>query len=147
MKVNEIMHRKVVTVFREMNLKECSDLLEEHEINGVPVVEEARLVGVITSDDIFKSILPRYPEIFEDEKYLMDFEYIEERIHKVTRMKVGDLMSSPAVSVDEETPICKVGSIMILRRIKQVPIVHGDQLVGIVTLRDICKTLMDRVPA
>ncbi len=147
MKVKEIMHRKVVTVSREMTLKECSDLLEAHGINGVPVIEDARLVGVITSDDIFKAILPRYPEIFEDEKYLMDFEYIEERIHKVTQMKVADLMSSPAVSVDEETPICKAGSIMILRRIKQVPIVRGEQLVGILTLRDICKTLMDRVAA
>ncbi len=147
MKVNEIMHRNVVTVTPEMSLKACGDLLEEHEINGVPVLEDGRLVGVITSDDIFKSILPRYPEIFEDEKYLMDFEYIEERIHKVTKMKVGDLMSSPAVSVDEETPICKAGSIMILRRIKQLPIVRGDELVGILTLADICKTLMHKVAA
>ncbi len=145
MKVNAIMHRNVVTVSKEMTLKECGDLLEAHEINGVPVVEDDRLVGVITTDDIFKSILPRYPEIFEDEKYLMDFEYIEERIHKVTKMTVGDLMSSPAVTVDEETPICKAGSLMILRRIKQVPVVRGDELVGILTLRDICKTLMDRV--
>lgn len=144
MKVKEIMKHPVFTVRQDDTIKTCGELMEEHNINGAPVVDNDRVVGFITRHDIFKAILPRYPDLYEDEKLLMSFEYIEERIHKVKKVKVRELMGSPAVTIDHETPLCKAGSILILRKIKQVPVMGNDQLVGIVTLSDICGNLMER---
>jgi CBS domain-containing protein len=144
MKVKEIMKHPVITVNKEATIKECGTLLEDHDINGAPVMEGERVVGVITRTDIFKSILPRYSDLYEDEKFLMDFEYIEGQIHKVNQIKVHTLMGTPAITLDQDTPICKAGSLMIWRRIKQIPVLSHNKLVGIITLTDICKNLMQR---
>ena len=130
MKVREIMSDQVFTVNQYATIKECGDVLEKHNINGVPVVDGERVVGFITRYDIFKSILPRYPELYDDEQFLMDFEYIEERIHKLQRIEVSELMGSPAITVDEESPICKAGSTMVLKKVKQIPVMRDDRLVG-----------------
>ncbi|MBW1676347.1 MAG: CBS domain-containing protein [Deltaproteobacteria bacterium] len=144
MKVKEIMKSPVITVNKNATIKECGDLLEKHGINGAPVVDDNRVVGLITKADIFKSILPRYPEIFKDERHLMDFEYMEERIRKVTKIEVSELMGSPAMTLDQETPIVKAGSIMVLRKIKQMPVMKDDKLVGIITLTDVFRNLMEK---
>ena len=144
MRVKEIMKGPVITVNKDTTVKECGDLLQKHAINGAPVVDGEHVVGLITRADIFRSILPRYPEIFKDERHLVDFEYMEERIKKVTRIEVSELMGSPAMTLDQETPIVKAGSIMILRKIKQMPVVKDDKLVGIISLEDVFRYLMEK---
>ena len=144
MKVKEIMKSPVITVNKDATIKECGDVLEKHGINGAPVVDDDRVVGLITRADIFRSILPRYPEIFKDERHLMDFEYMEERIRKVTKIEVSELMGSPAMTLDQETAIVKAGSIMTLRKIKQMPVMKDDKLVGIITLTDVFRNLMEK---
>jgi len=143
MKLKEIMKHPVITVKSEATLKECGDLLQEHNINGAPVVDNDHVVGVITRADIFRSVLPRYPEIYKDEKQFMDLEYIEARIDKVIKMKVSEVMVSPAMTLDQETTILKAGSILTLRRIKQMPVMEEDKLVGIITLKDIFRHIME----
>lgn len=145
MKVKEIMKGPVIAVNKDTTVKECGDLLQKHGINGAPVVDDEHVVGLITRADIFRSILPRYPEIFKDERHLLDFEYMEERIKKVTRIEVSELMGSPAMTLDQETPIVKAGSIMILRKIKQMPVVKDDKLVGIISLEDVFRYFMEKV--
>jgi len=121
MKVKEIMKSPVITVNKDATVKECGDLLEKHDINGAPVVDDDHVVGLITKADIFRSILPRYPEIFKDERHLIDFDYIEERIKKVTQIEISALMGSPAMTLDQETPVVKAGSIMVLRNSLRPP--------------------------
>ena len=144
MRVKKIMKGPVITVNKDATIKECGDLLQKHGINGAPVVDDEHVVGLITRADIFRSVHPRYPEIFKDETHLVDFEYIEKRIKKVTRIEVSELMGSPAMTLDQETPIVKAGSIMILRKIKQMPVVKDDKLVGIVTLENVFSYLMEK---
>ena len=143
MKLKEIMKGPVITVKKNATIKECGDLLQKHNINGAPVVDNSRVVGVITRADIFRSILPRYPEIYKDEQQLMDLEYIEARIDKVSKLKVSEVMVSPAMTLDEETSVLKAGSILTLRRIKQMPVMEADKLVGIITLKDIFRHIME----
>lgn len=143
MKLKEIMKRPVITVKKDATIKECGDLLQKHNINGAPVVDNGHVVGVITRADIFRSILPRYPEIYKDEQQAMNHKYIEERISKVTKMKVTEVMGSPAMTLDQEATILKAGSILTLRRIKQMPVMAADKLVGIITLTDIFRHIME----
>ncbi len=144
MKVKEIMKHPVIMVNKDATIKEFGLLLKEHGINGVPVMDGERVVGVITRTDMFKSILPRYSDLFENEKYFMEFEEMEERIYKVNQIKVQTLMGSPAFTLEQDSPICKAGSLMLWRRIKQMPVLNHNKLVGIVTLADICRNLMER---
>lgn len=73
----------------------------------------------------------------------MAVDYIEARINKVIKIKVSELMGSPAMTLDHESAVVKAGSIMVLRRIKQMPVMKGEKLAGIVTLTDIFRKLIE----
>ena len=148
MKVKEIMKTDVFTVKRHQSIRECGAFLEQHDINGAPVMDGSRLVGMITRTDVFRSILPSMPEVVcEEERYFKDPECVEERIERAAAMPVSEIMGAPVISVDENTPIIKAGSKMILRRVKQLPVMRAEALVGIITLTDICRSLMARAGA
>jgi CBS domain-containing protein len=145
MKIREIMTKVVHTIGPDKTLKECAEALKKHDVNGLVVVEKNKVVGVITKADIFKAILPRYPDIIEEERYMSDLEYIEERVSKLFEMKVKDIMGAPPITVTSDMPLVKAGSTMILRRVKQVPVVDKEKLVGIVTLTDIISSLLKKI--
>ncbi|HYA12339.1 MAG TPA: CBS domain-containing protein [Thermodesulfovibrionales bacterium] len=145
MKVADIMTTKVCTIEPENALKGCVEVLNKCDVNGLVVVEKDKVVGVITKADIFKAILPRYPDIIEEERYVSDLEYVEERAQKLFEMKVKDIMGAPPITVNSNMPIVKAGSTMILRRVKQVPVVDKGKLVGIVTLTDVINNLIKKI--
>ena len=137
MKTAEIMTKQVHTVRPDQTLKECAEILKKRRVNGLVVVQDGKVEGVITKADIFKAILPAYSDIMEDEKNIASFEYIEERAHKLYDLEVRALMGTPPITIESDTPIVKAGSLMILRRVKQLPVVDKGRLSGVVTLTDI----------
>lgn len=145
MKVSEIMTKEVHTIGPNKKLREAAEEMNKHKTNGLVVVEDDKVIGVITKADIFKAILPRYPDIIEDERHMTDLEYIEERAHKLYEMQVSEIMGAPPITISSDTPIVKAGSTMILRRVKQVPVVDNGKLVGIITLTDIINHLLKKI--
>jgi CBS domain-containing protein len=145
MKVGEIMTKEVYTIGPAQTLKECAEVMNRHHANGLVVMEDGKPIGVITKADIFKAILPRYPDIIEDERHMTDLEYIEERAHKLYEMKVREIMGTPPITASSDMPIIRAGSQMILRRVKQVPVVDKERLIGIITLTDIINHLLNKI--
>jgi CBS domain-containing protein len=141
MKISEIMSRNVQTTTPEATLKESLEILTKERLNGLVVVEGNKVVGVVTKADIFRAILPTQCDICEDELLMKDPEYVEERIFKFLGIRVDKIMGTPPVTTSSNVPIVKAGSMMVLRRIKQVPVVDDGALVGIVTLSDILSAL------
>lgn len=145
MKISEIMIRQVHTIAPQATLKECAQAMRQHAVNGLVVLDGGRIAGIITKADIFRSILPSYTDIIDDEQSLTSLELIEERVHKLYDLQVKDLMSPSVMTISSDMPVVKAGSLMILKRIKQVPVADGGKLVGIVTLTDIVNTLLEKV--
>lgn len=58
--IGEIMSRDPVTVTPDMQIIDVARLLLEHRIGGVPVVEDGRIIGVVTESDLFRLIVTRY---------------------------------------------------------------------------------------
>ncbi len=145
MKTADIMTKQVHTIAPDKTLKECAEVLKQRNVNGLVVLDGTKVVGVITKTDLFKAILPSYADIMEDEQSLSSFEYIEERAHRLYDKKVRDLMSAPPITIDGDMPVIKAGSLMILRRVKQLPVVDDGALKGIVTLTDIINYISDKL--
>ena len=141
MKISDIMTRDVLTISPETSLKESLEILIKERLNGLVVLEKGRVAGVITKADIFRAILPTQADICDDELLMKDLEYVEERIFRCLAISVDKIMGAPAVTLSSDLPMVKAGSMMVLRRIKQVPVVDGGKLVGIVTLSDILSAL------
>jgi CBS domain-containing protein len=144
MKVAEIMTKTVHTIRPGQSLKECAEILKKRHVNGLVVVEGVTVEGVITKADIFKAILPSYSDIIEDENNIASFEYIEERVNKLYYLEVRALMGTPPITITSDTPVVKAGSLMILRRVKQLPVVDDGRLSGIVTLTDIINYIAEK---
>ncbi len=145
MKVSQIMTKEVHTVEPAQTLKECAEVMNKKRANGLVVVDNGKVVGVITKADIFKAILPRYPDIIEDERHMTDLEYIEERAHKLYEVRVKEIMGTPPITVSSDAPVVRAGSQMILRRVKQVPVLDKNKLAGIITLTDIITYLLKKI--
>ena len=144
MKIREIMSRDVRTTTPQAALKECLELLMKLRLNGLVVMEGDKIAGLVTKADIFRAILPTQTDIAEDELYMKDPEYTEERIFKCLDKSVVEIMGKPAFTLDVDTPIVKAGTTMILNKIKQLPVVDNGKLAGIVTLSDILGVLLKK---
>jgi CBS domain-containing protein len=148
--VGEIMSNDVITIPETASLRETGETLEKYDINGAPVVDgKGKVVGIVTRADIFRSMLPGYLDIYEEEPYLMDSECVdyvdlifEARIGKMQDIKVKEVMGTPPITVGANTPVVKAGSLMLRRKVKQLPVLKGVKLVGIVTLTDINRSLL-----
>ncbi len=145
MEVGQIMTKEVYTIEPDQTLKECAEVMNKKRAYGLVVIDNGKVVGVITKADIFKAILPRYPDIIEDERHMTDLEYIEERAHKLYEVKVKEIMGTPPITVSSNAPVVRAGSQMILRRVKQLPVLDKNKLVGIITLTDIITYLLKKI--
>lgn len=145
MKVAQIMTTEVHTISPDKTLKECMMELNKHHINGLVVVDATRAIGIITKADLFKALLPTYADIMEDECNIAHFDYIEERAQRFFDIKVRDFIGMPLMTIESSMPVVKAGSFMVLRRVKQVPVVDNGRLVGIITLTDILNAIGERL--
>jgi len=134
MKVKEIMTPAVVSVKENATLKEVNSYLAQHNVSGLPVIDDdLKVVGVITEGDLIRAMLPTYGEITDEESFMQNAETIESKALEAAKIKVKDVMSKPAVTIDENSPIMKAGSIMLAKQIKRLPVTRDGRLVGIIS--------------
>jgi CBS domain-containing protein len=102
-------------------------LLAERRIGAVPVVEEGRVLGIVSERDILYGL-------GREGAALLD-------------RPVGEVMTAPAVTIDADTPILSALSLMTNRRIRHLPIVADGRMVGFVSIGDLVKWRIDRIEA
>ncbi len=136
----DVMTSPVITVTPDTSVKEIAQLLLTHHISGVPVVSpEGKLVGIVTEADLLHK---ERPEV-EEGGLLRLFRrgQLAEAERKAEGLVARDVMTSPVVTVTEEVPLREVAALMARRQINRVPVVRGDQVVGIVSRADVLRAL------
>ena len=137
-KAGDAMVRKVVSVTRKTPLVQVAEAMARHGVSGVPVVEEGeRVVGVISEKDF----LTRMGE--QDAKTFMGV--VAECLKgkgcvavPIRGQNAEDIMTSPAVTVNEETSIMEIANIFTEKNINRVPVINQQgRLVGIITRADV----------
>jgi len=141
----EIMTTDVITVKQEDDVQTVAKLLLEHKISGMPVVDnEGKVVGIISEADLMfqdKELQgPVYINFLGGIVYLENPQRFTENIKRFTALQVGDLMTKKVSSVEEETELNKIVTMMINKKINRVPVVDKDKkLLGIITRQDIIR--------
>ena len=146
MKVSEIMTKNVVTVPADSTLIKTAKILADNNISGAPVVNtEGKLVGIISEKDLFKALYPGHAEFYEAPGVWIDLDQLEEKTVESADKPIADLMSQEVVTVNADTSLMQVGSIMLVRGIHRVVVVgQEEQIEGVVTRRDIYKNILKR---
>jgi len=146
MKVKEIMTKKVVTVPVKATLIQAAKVLLDSNISGAPVVnEENNLVGIISEKDLFKALYPSHAEFYDSPGLWLDLDAVEERTVESADKPIIDLMNKDVVTVNDNSSLMQVGSMMLVRGIHRVVVVSQEgKIDGIVTRRDIYKNILTK---
>lgn len=116
--VKGVMSAPVVHVAPDATVAQALRTMIDHDIGSVVIAEGASAVGVFTERDLTKRIL--------DDPELLD-------------RKVREVMSSPVTTVDPDDEVVFVFRLVTENGIRRLPVVQEDQLVGIVTERDLLR--------
>jgi CBS domain-containing protein len=118
---------EVLTVSGATPVRDAVDLLATRKIGALPVVEDGRVAGIMSERDIIYCLR-------SDGAAMLDW-------------TVGRIMTAPAITVTLDTEIMSALSLMTRRRIRHLPVVDGEALIGLVSIGDLVKFRMDKIEA
>jgi CBS domain-containing protein len=150
MRARNIMSTRLVTVERSTPVREVIRLLLEQRISGVPVVDEGRVVGIISEGDLIlreRAYRQRGGMAFLAQQLFEDHERLAIEYRKAHGLVAEDVMSHPVLTVLPGTPVEEIAHVMTERHIKRLPVVDGDRLVGIVSRGDVLRAAYERLMA
>jgi CBS domain-containing protein len=133
MKVREIMSRPVITVSAETGIKAAANLLVEHRVSALPVLDaKGRLVGIVSEADLL-SIETR-PDPRAQATPLVPTAGSSPKT-------VGEVMTRDVLTVSPGSEVSEAARIMLDEGIRRVPVVQGRRVVGILSRRDLVKVI------
>jgi CBS domain-containing protein len=133
MRASDIMTRSVITVHPDTPIEHAAALVSGHHITSVPVLDhQGEVVGIVSEGDLIRQRMPHDPR-----SHLRPYtdDLAPARI-------VAEVMSHPVISLPPNADSADLASLMLDRDIRAIPIIDGTQLVGIVSRRDLLRTLV-----
>ena len=115
-RVKDIMTKGVLSVDSKMNVNEAAKMMEDEDVGAIIVVENNTPIGIITDRDFaVKIVAHAYP----------------------ITTSVKKIMSSPLIGVNPEESVWTVADLMYTRKVRKIPVIDEDKVVGIVTATDL----------
>lgn len=119
----EIMTRNVKTANREMSLQEVARLMREGDMGAMPVVENDKLVGIVTDRDIVVRAIAE---------------------GKDATTKIGDVMTTEIFSVKPDDFVFEAIRLMGDKQVRRIPVItEAGELAGIIAMADIVLEMED----
>jgi CBS domain-containing protein len=119
MKISDIMTTNPATVGPDTTLGEVATLMRQEDCGSIPVVEDGRLVGIVTDRDI----VVRAIAAGKDPK----------------RTPVSEVMSADPITIDPNGDVTEAERHMRERQVRRLPVVEDGKLVGIVVTAQIAR--------
>ncbi len=141
----DIMTKEVITIKPDATVKELAKLLIEHKISGVPVVDEdGNIAGIVTENDLISQNkrlhIPTVLRLF-DAYFVLGSGKVEEEIKRMTASLVDGICTKEVVSINEETTLQEIATIMSEKNIHLIPVLKDRSVVGIVGKADIVRAM------
>jgi CBS domain-containing protein len=141
MQVEHFMTRRVVTVAPETPILTAARLMLDNHVSGLPVVDPSgRVVGVITETDLLRED----GKSAQGSPWLQMVAGTDGRTGDPERLgarKVEEIMSRDPITVELTAPIAHACHLLTQHRIKRLPVIDKDKLVGIIGRADVVRAL------
>ncbi|MBW2270482.1 MAG: CBS domain-containing protein [Deltaproteobacteria bacterium] len=152
----DVMTRDVLSVRPDMTITEFDELLIEARISGAPVLEDGKLVGIVSRADVVRALykeqveanrvsdfytspfpipIPALEHLARDSRQIADH---------MTKLQVRDVMTPAPGRVQPDTDVREVARLMSSEGFHRVPVMQGDQLLGIVSAIDLLRLMGER---
>ncbi len=129
------------TLGPESTVEEAIRLFVEARISGAPVVDDGRLIGIITEGDlIFQDAdvkAPGFLDILGGMVPLGSTQEYRREVLKSAGVTVGEVMTTDPTTIAPEVTLVEAATVMAEKRRKILPVVEGERLVGVITRMDI----------
>jgi CBS domain-containing protein len=119
LKVEDVMTMDVITIDENATVKEAAEIMDKNEISCLIAARKGKAIGIITERDLLKRII------------------VESK--NPVKTKVVEVMSSPLEGVAPGTDLEKALRLMFRKKIKKLPVMDKDRIVGLVSLTDIAR--------
>lgn len=117
----------IVSCDSRMRVSDAVAMLAERRIGAVPVYAGGSIAGIFSERDVVYQLAQHGPAMMD--------------------RAVGDVMTAPAITVAPHTGVLEALALMTRRRIRHLPVVDGDTVVGFVSIGDLVKYRIDRIEA
>ena len=119
MKIEEAMIKIVVTLQEDVSVYEAVKLMNENRIGCLVVLQYGQVVGIVTERDLLERVL--------------------EKCKNPKETRVTEIMTKRVIVGKPEMQLDEVAKLMFEKKVKKLPIVEGNHLVGLVTLTDLAR--------
>ena len=119
--------REIVTIAADHNVAEALALLAARRIGAVPVMDGGHVVGIFSERDVIHGLAAHGAGALD--------------------RPVAEAMTSPAITVARDASVLAALSLMTRRRIRHLPVIEDDRLVGFVSIGDLVKYRIDGIEA
>jgi len=140
MRVKDIMSSGVKMVKPDTKLVEVASLMCLYRYSGLPVVEESRLIGIVSEKDIINRLFPSLEDLTEGVATL-DLDKMMGQYKDVLSLKVEDVMTRNPLTVSPDMHVLRAATIMSRHKFRRIPVAEGDTLVGMLSMGDVHKGL------
>ena len=132
MLVENWMSKDVITVDVNDSMQDATRLLKEHNIRGLPVMENGKLVGVVTDRDLKKASASDATTL-----------EIHELLYMISRIKVKEIMTKNPITIPVDSTIDEAAEVLLENKLSGAPVVDDKgQVVGIITQIDIFRVII-----
>ena len=148
LKSKDIMTSDVITVKETTTLEDLARIIMQHHISGAPVVnDKGTVTGIVTENDLINQNkrlhIPTILRLF-DAFIPLGTSKLESEIKRMAASTVKDIYTKEVVTVDEETPLENIATIMAEKKIHLLPVLKEGNLVGIIGKKDIIKGISSK---
>lgn len=146
-RAKDIMSKDVMTVYPDTEILLAAKIMLENHLSGLPVVDRnGDLQGMICQSDLIaqqeKIPLPSFFVLLDSAISFDSQKSIEAEIKKMAAIQVSDAMTTHPITVNPETSLEDIATLMVKYNIHTIPVLDRDRLVGIIGKEDILRTLM-----
>lgn len=143
LKAKAIMTRDVITVKPDTTIEELAHILIKHQIHGTPVVDDnGNLTAIVTENDLIsknsKLHIPTILRLF-DAFIPLGTSRLEVEIKKMAAFTVNDICTRDVTTIDDETSVEDIATIMTEEKIHLLPVLKEGKLIGIVGKKDLIR--------
>ena len=119
MKIEEIMVRNVITLQRDLSAYDAVKIMNKNRIGCLVVVNNGQIVGILTERDMLERVL--------------------EKCRNPKETRVSEIMTGEVMVGKPDMELVEAARLLFEKKVKKLPIVEGNRLVGLVTLTDIAR--------
>ena len=130
--VREIMTSEVTTLDRNDSLQLAKDIMNLGRVRHFPVVEDGKVVGVVSQRDLYKASLGSVMKY--GEKAQRSF---------LEGIAIKEVMTDPPITIAPHATVQEAARLMMEKKIGCLPVLEGPKLVGLVTETDMLKLVAE----